>query len=370
MAVAAVDLPEWVETPALLLDLEVAEANVRRMQALCDDGGKRLVPHAKTHKLPTLGRLQLESGAAGLTLAKLGEAEVFAQHHLGPLFVANQVVGPRRAERLAALAVEGEVAVGVDNVANARALSEALSREGTEAGVLVEVDTGLHRGGLEDSEGVARLGTAVADLRGLRLEGVFTHEGHVYRLRMAEAIQGATEEAADRMRRAARALEKEGLPCERVSMGSTPSARFAASLDGINELRPGTYVFNDANQVALGAATVEACAATVLATVTSRPTLKRAVLDAGSKALSGDGPVPAARGYGLVVGHPDAVIERLYEEHAVVTVPPEAPLGVGDRVEVIPTHVCPVFNLFEAVHVVRDGRFLRTWFIAARGRST
>lgn len=364
------ELPPWTDTPALVLDLDVALANVREMQALSTRHGKALVPHAKTHKLPFLGQLQLEAGAKGLTLAKLGEAEVFADYGLSPLFVANQVVGRARYERLAALARRAEVSVGVDDPTVAQALGEVLVAGGVEVQVLVEVDTGLGRAGLAEPEAVADLAKRVDGLPGLAFGGLFTHEGQVYRLTTPEEIRRATEEAARRLRRAVVAVEARGLACERVSMGSTPSARFAAPLEGINELRPGTYVFHDGNQVALGVAPVEACAAVVLATVTSRPTPKRVILDAGSKALSGDPPGPAAPGHGLVKGLPEARIARLYEEHAVVEVPADSGLRVGDRVAVVPTHVCPVFNLFDRVHVVQGGRYRVTWGVAARGRST
>jgi D-serine deaminase-like pyridoxal phosphate-dependent protein len=233
-------------------------------------------------------------------------------------------------------------------------------------GVRVEIDTGMHRAGVAPAAAPA-LARRVSELPGLRLEGVLTFEGHAY---AASDLAAATHAAAAAMVETAEALRAAGLDAPVVSLGSTPTARLAAAEPGVTEVRPGTYVFHDRTQVAHGAASAADVAATVLATVVSRPAADRAVVDAGTQALSSDrlNAPGAPVDFGAVAGTGWPVV-RASEEHGVVQVPPDAELAVGARVALVPNHVCPVVNLFDEAVIVEDGAVVGRWRVAARGLS-
>ncbi len=345
-----------IDTPALLIDADRLRANVEAMAAAARDGGVALRPHAKTHKMVEVAALQLEAGAAGLTVAKLGEAEVFVDGGCEDVLIAYPLIGDTKLERLAALARRARVAVALDSLEVARALAQT----GAEIRVRIEVDTGQHRAGVLPGD-VAALAREVAAL-GLHVEGVMTHEGQAY---AAEDLAAATHEAAVKMREAAASL-----PDAVVSLGSTPTARFAAREPGVTEIRPGTYVFQDRTQIAHGAATPTDLAAFVLATVVSRPAPDRAIVDAGTKVLSSDrlNAPGAPVDFGAIdqTGWP---LVRASEEHGIVAVPPGASLRIGDQVRIVPNHVCPVVNLFDEAVVVEGDREIARWRVAARGAS-
>jgi D-serine deaminase-like pyridoxal phosphate-dependent protein len=362
-----------VETPALVVDRRVLEANVARMAALARDAGVALRPHAKTHKLPQVARLQLAAGAVGLTVAKLGEAEVFADAGVRDLLVAYPVVGAAKLARLAALARRDgvRVAVAVDAPATAAAIGAAAREAGVRIGVRVEVDTGLRRLGAGTPEEAAAIALAVVEVDGLDFEGVMTHEGHAYAAVDEVELRELARAACAALVAAADAVRAAGVSCPVVSMGASATARFAVEVPGVTEVRPGTYVFNDRSQVAHGAARPEDVAATVHATVVSRPSPRVAAVDAGTKALTSDRMiVPAATpDFGEVAGA-GWPVTRASEEHGLVAVPADAPVAVGDRLAIVPNHICPVVNLFDAVAVVEGDRVVDRWTVAARGRLT
>ena len=367
-----------VDTPALVVDRDVLRANVAAMAALARDAGVALRPHAKTHKLPQVARMQLDAGAAGLTVAKLGEAEVFADAGASDLLIAYPLVGELKLARLVALARRlgsepgGRIAVTVDAVGTATAISRAVAAAGVEVGVRVEVDTGMHRLGLEPaSAALIELARAVAALPGLRFEGVMTHEGQAYQATSETELERAAAEACDAMVASAEAIRAAGVDCPVVSMGATATARFAAGHPGVTEIRPGTYVFNDRSQVAHGSATAGDLAATVLATVVSRPSAQVACVDAGAKALTSDRMIaPGADGDFGAVAASGWPVARASEEHGLVALPAGADVAVGTRVAIVPNHICPVVNLFDAVTVVERGHVVDRWPVAARGRLT
>ncbi|WP_034262848.1 alanine racemase [Actinospica robiniae] len=355
--------PEGFATPALTVDRDVLERNIGRMARYAATGGFALRPHAKTHKCPQIAELQLAAGAVGLTVATIGEAEVFAATGARDLFIAYPLwLDEGKRDRVAALAANVRLSAGVDSAESAQRLI------GTGALAVIEVDSGHHRTGVQPAE-AGTVAKAVRSL-GLDVEGVFTFPGHgmahdpdatptQVRLHAARDQEKALAEAADSLRAA-------GFEPNVVSGGSTPTA--ALREDGvISELRPGVYVFNDAMQVALGSCTIEDVALSAVATVVSVPAPDRFVLDAGSKTLGAD--VNGwARGYGLVPGYPGAMITQLSEHHAVVTLPLDTRSPrLGDRVTVIPNHVCNAVNLADELLVVRDGRVVDRWPVAARG---
>jgi D-serine deaminase-like pyridoxal phosphate-dependent protein len=357
---------EDLSTPAVVVDLDVLERNISRMAARARDAGVHLRPHAKTHKCPEIGRLQRDAGAWGLSLAKVGEAEVFVAAGFDDLFVAYPVVGADKGRRLLELSDRARLAVGVDSLEGARTLAEPFRSAGRTLDVMLKVDVGYGRVGVLPERAV-ELAVGVAELPGLRLRGVFTHAGHGY---LAESKAGVDEIArleGARLVEAAGRLRGAGLPVDEVSVGSTPTAALAMRVAGVSECRPGNYVFHDASQVALGTCAVEDCALSIVATVVSVPAPERAVVDAGSKTLSSDPLRPKPGGYGQVLGRASR-IEKLSEEHGVIAVAPGEAFRVGERVRILPNHACVVANLHDRLVGVSGGRVETVLAVAARGR--
>ncbi|MBI4185017.1 MAG: alanine racemase [Proteobacteria bacterium] len=361
-----------LDTPALVVDLDRLAANIRRMQALAERFGVGLRPHIKSHRLPPVAHMQLQAGAAGITVAKLGEAEVMSDAGIDDIFVANQVVGAAKMARLARLARRVRIAVGVDHPDQVAMLSATFAEEARPIEVSIEIDTGQRRGGVLPGAPAGELARAIAGAPGVRLRGVFTHEGHDYDAPTKADIPAVARKAQEDMLASRRAVEQAtGGPCL-VSIGSTPSLIGGADiLPGIDEIRPGTYVYFDACQARIIGHT-EWCAATVAATVQSIPAPGRLVLDAGAKALTKEQRGPGVlhrEGFGLLVGHPEARIASLSDEHAVVEAVRAADFRVGQVVEILPNHICPVTNLYDVAYIARAGIVDGWWRILARGRS-
>ncbi len=359
---------EVIDTPAMVVDEAILHRNIAEMQSFAASVGVALRPHAKTHKTPQIARLQLAAGAAGLTCAKVGEAEVFVDEGgVDDVLLAYPVVGEPKIRRLLSLMERAHLTVAVDTHEAAIALSDAMTANERVLDLYIEVNTGQDRAGVLAGEEAVALARELARMPGLRPVGVMTHEGHAGASSPAEIAETAVN-AGRALVATAAAIRAEGIPIDHVSVGSTPSSRFTPTVPGVTEMRPGTYVFNDNNAFRHGAIGPDRCAARVVATVVSRPAPSRAIVDAGSKALAYD-PSPSHPGHGYVVGHPAATIVRISEEHGVVLLPDgEAGFAVGDRVEIIPNHVCPAVNLTDELIVVRDGRVIDTWRVAARGK--
>lgn len=350
-----------VPTPCLVVDLDRAMANLRRVQRYADAQGVALRPHVKTHKTPYFARLQGAAGAVGLCVAKLGEAERFADAGFDDLVMPHTVATPDKAARAVALAQRVRFAIGVDHPDQVAVLAAAARGAGRPLAVRLEVDAGAGRGGAPP-ERVADLARLVRAAPGLRLEGVYAYEGFTYGARDRDELVARHDAAQRLLLDAAAAARADDDGPWAVSLGSTPSALAEVPLRrGITEVRPGTYVFGDATQ-APWAGGPEHAAAHVHATVVSVQG-DRAILDAGSKALTSDRR-PGQEGHGLLVDH-GLVVARLSEEHGVVE--GAARLRVGQRVRVLPNHVCPVANLFPALHVVRGDEVVDVVPVVARG---
>jgi D-serine deaminase-like pyridoxal phosphate-dependent protein len=338
------DLP----TPAILIDGPTVRRNVARMADFAKAHGLRLRPHTKTHKSVMLGRMQVEHGAVGLTVAKAGEAEVMAEA-ADDLLVAYPVVDARRCAALARLARDRTVRVAVDSTASADALSAAAQSAGSTIGVVVDLDVGLHRTGAQTPQDALALAQHVARRASLRLDGLMFYPGHVggpsgRQDEQLAAVDGMLEESLDLWRR-------HGLAASIVSGGSTPTALQSHRLRHMTEFRPGTYIFQDMNGVRGGFATLEDCAARIVATVVSTAVRGQFVIDAGSKTLTMDrcGSAPDS-GHGLVVEYPDARIVKLTEEHGQVDASAcERVPKIGEAVTIIPNHICPCVNLQDRV---------------------
>lgn len=349
-------------TPYLAVDLARLRRNVRAVAEAADAAGVALRPHVKTHKCPELGRMQLAEGAVGISVATLGEAEVFARHGFTDVFVAYPLwVDRARAHRLRDLLTRCRLAVGVDSVAGAAALGRHLG--GTALSVLVEVDSGHHRTGAPP-ELAGQVGTA-ARRAGLSVRGVFTFPGHSYA--PDAAVRAAADERAA-LATAAESLRSAGLEPEVVSGGSTPTLADSLADPGpLTELRPGVYAFGDAQQWELGHTGPDRIALTCRATVVSHAG-GRVVLDAGSKVLGADR-APWASGAGRLLGRPAARVVQLSEHHAVVDWAGRSLPALGTVVDVVPNHVCNAVNLVDVLYVDHAGD-VRQWPVAGRGHNS
>jgi D-serine deaminase-like pyridoxal phosphate-dependent protein len=348
---------EDLETPVPVIDLDRVERNLAKMQAYCDRWELRLRPHIKTHKLPTFARRQVELGACGITCQKLGEAEVMADAGLDDILISYPLVGAEKAPRLAALARRARMSVAVDNPLALETATQAVRMAGHEIGVLVEFDSGSKRTGVVSVDQALDLARAVLAAQRVRFDGLMTYP----------SMAATAEFVAEAKRRFADAE----IPISVVSGGGTPNAWQAHEVAGLTEVRVGTYIYHDRATVAAGAATLDDCALHLHATVVSRPTQDRAVIDAGSKSLSSDLVAPSVGpGYGMILGYPNAIIERLNEEHGVIDLSRcGAKPALGERVSILPNHVCVVSNLHDDVVMTRDGCVIDKWRVAARGRT-
>jgi D-serine deaminase-like pyridoxal phosphate-dependent protein len=346
-------------TPYLRVDVARLRANIATTAARAATAGVSLRPHAKTHKSPEIARLQLEAGAVGLTVATLGEAEVFVDHGVEDLFVAYPLwLSDDAARRLRDLAGRADLAIGVDSAASARRAGALLAGAGV--AVLVEVDSGQHRTGVAPAE--AGPVAAAAAESGLAVRGVFTFPGHGYSPGLTAV---AADDEAAALGTAVASFRDSGLEPDIVSGGSTPTLEHTHT-EHLTELRPGVYVLGDAQQWELGVMAPEAIALTCRATVVSHAG-GRLVLDSGSKALGADR-AAYATGAGRLLEHPDARIVQLSEHHAVVDLA-GAPLpALGARVDVVPNHVCAAVNLADTLWA-DDRTALVPWPVAARGRN-
>ncbi len=359
-----------LDTPALVLDLDVVEANIARTVEIAKAAGARLRPHIKTHRMLAVAQLQIEAGAQGICCAKTGEAEVFADGGIDDIFIANQVVGAAKMRRLRALAERVRLAVGVDHSDQIDLLNQAF-RSADPLDISIEIDVGQRRTGVVEPHEAVDLAQRVLDAPGLALRGVYTHEGHDYAAQDDADLAVIADQAQRQMLEAAQAIrDATGAPCE-VSMGSTPSLFARKFHAGIDELRPGTAVFNDGSHANFLGHT-DWCAATVLATVVNLPAPDRVVVDAGAKALTSDRRGPSIlenSGFGMVVGRPDATIVSLSDEHGVLSVPDAGAYGIGGVLRIIPNHICPCVNLYDHAFVARAGIVQDVWEVSARGQS-
>ena len=345
-----------LDTPALVADLDVVTRNVARMQARCDSLGLRLRPHIKTHKLPAIAHLQVRTGAVGIACQKLGEAEVMAAAGLRDILLTYPLVGARKARRFAALAREVTMAAVGDSAVVPRGLSVALEEAGAQADFLVECDTGYGRTGVQTPEAAAELAVLADGLPGLRFAGFMTYP--------------TMPESGEWLTTAVDAAAARGLEATWISGGGTPAARWEATRHApvLTEVRAGTYAYNDRMCLADGSAEVADCALHVLATVVSRPTADRAILDAGTKALTSD-TMPGLDGYGRLLEYPEARVPQLNEEHGYVDLTAcEGRPEVGEMVTVIPNHACGTTNMFDEVVAHRGGEVVAVWPLAARGK--
>lgn len=361
-----------LDTPALLIDREIMLDNLRFMQAYADRQGVALRPHTKTHKMPRLARIQEELGAHGITVAKVGEAEVMAQEGLNDIFIANEIVGLQKLARIRKLAESVEISFGLDSLEQAEQVEAAFAGAKRPAFVLIEIEVGENRSGIIRDEDFVALLTYLKHCHNIHLKGVFSHDGGSYQAASVAACREIHLEAQRRTLHFVALAQKAGIALETVSIGSTPSLMHDFPiLEGITEIRPGTYIFMDASQ-ANAYGSLQRNAATILATVISRPTPERVILDVGAKGITAQTRsvgICATRGLGLIKGWPDVEIYDVYDEHAIIYNSAfRDAVRVGDKVEIIPNHICPVVNLHEVAYLVSNGQVVEEIPVLCRGK--
>lgn len=348
-----------LDTPALIIDLDIFEKNLRRVADYAKSKGLRLRPHTKTHKSPEVAKRQLELGAAGLTVAKIGEAEVL-MGSLDPtdLLVAFPIFGGKKVERLKNVAAKTPVTVAIDSLPAAHEL------EGSGVSVLVEIDVGLGRVGVTPAEALD-LAREIQKVPGIRFRGITFYPGHI-----KGPDPAALSLLSETVGNTVRDFRQAGIHCEIVSGGSTPALYHSHEIEGLNEIRPGTYVYNDLNTIASGACTLEDCAASVLVTVVSTPRANTAIVDGGSKTFSSDRLNNSTDvTFGRVVEAPGCRFHKMNEEHGFFdTASAERQLETGEKIRIIPNHVCVAVNLHETVYGVRGGEVERAWKVEGRGK--
>ncbi len=344
-----------IDTPAVLIDLDVAEANIDRFQAHCDRHRLALRPHIKTHKLPMLAKRQIAAGAVGITCQKISEAEaMISEGGIDDILLTYNILGAAKLARLRALAARVRLSVVADSPVVAQGLSAAFADASEPLRVLVECDTGAGRCGVTSPEAAAGLAARIAALPGLHFAGLMTYPP-----------VGAEAAVQDWLARAKALIQARGIAVEVISSGGSPGMWQAQDVPAATEYRIGTYIYNDRSLQARGTCGWADCALTVLATVVSVPTQGRAIIDAGSKILTSD--LLGLDGYGHILGRPDIRIAALSEEHGTLTADPIG-LKAGDRVRIVPNHACVVSNMLDRVELLRGGEHLETVAVPARGQ--
>jgi D-serine deaminase-like pyridoxal phosphate-dependent protein len=358
-----------IDTPALVVDLDIMERNLSRAASYAREHGLRLRPHAKTHKSIRLARRQLQSGACGLTVAKVSEAEVMIEAEPESLLVAYPVIGRAKLERLMHVARRTGVTVALDSMFAALQLSVAARAARVQAGVLAEVDAGLGRVGVSPGEPLLELARGIRSLSNLSLEGIAFYPGHVKSWDAAGSASFAG--VAEMLRETLLAFRRAGIGIRIVSGGSTPTLFHSHQMPGLTEIRPGTYIFNDVNTVHSGGCSWADCAASVLATVVSTAP-GRMIVDGGSKTFSSDRLAnPEDATFGCVTDAPCARFHKMNEEHGFIDITRvKREFAIGDRVRIIPNHICVAVNLHDRIYGLRGNAVEEIWKVDARGKLT
>jgi D-serine deaminase-like pyridoxal phosphate-dependent protein len=349
-----------IDTPALLLDLEALEANLKWMSNFFAHRHCKLRPHFKSHKCTTIARMQLKAGAIGMTCAKLGEAEVLADAGIRDILIANQIVGPLKLARLMALCGRADPMVAVDSSENVKMLSEAATAAGVTIRVLVEVDVGMGRCGVLPGSPALELARLIAASPGLVFSGLHGYEGHCVDLRDATERREKTARSLNLLVETRRQIETAGLPIKIVTGGGTGTYDITGDCEGVDEVQAGSYAAMDWWYSDIRPEFKQAM--TILATVISRPGPELLVVDVGRKGFGAEWGAPRVR-------LPDSkVISYSSEEHMKISVPGETAIKVGDRIQIIPSHGCTTSNLYSEFVAHRDGLVMDTWLIEGRGK--
>ena len=361
-----------LDTPALLIDKRIMQENIDSMQSFADRNAVRLRPHTKTHKMSSLAKMQEAAGAAGITVAKVGEAEVMASVGLSDIFIANEIVGEQKLSKIRALAESIDISFGIDSIFQVDEIERVFDGASKKAQVLIEIEVGEKRSGVIEEKYYSALLEAVRQSRNVEFRGVFSHDGHTYKAKRADEVKYLYEEAARRTIRFARMASEAGFEVDTVSIGSTPPFILGLDIpDGVTEIRPGTYILMDAGQSNV-IGNFDSSAATVLTTIISKPTHARVITDVGAKGITMQTRtkgVTATDSLGLIREFEGVYIDSVFDEHAIIYDESfSRQVEIGDKVRIIPNHICPVSNLHESAFLIEDGEVVRELEIDCRGK--
>ena len=364
-------LHKTMDTPALIIIEDRMDRNILHMQTLADENYSWLRPHIKTHKSVDIAHRQITLGATGITTAKLSEAEIMYGSGINDIFIANQITHPLKINRLKMLHAQCRVIIGMDNEQQIELLRPAFQKTIRPLEVRIEIDSGFGRCGVKENKVLLNLAQKISAEPWLLLEGIFTHAGQVYSAGSEEEVAKIGDAEAKAAELAHTFLHRKGIEVQTVSVGSTPTAKYAVRNDTVNEIRPGNYVFYDGIQLALGSARAESCSLFVMATVISQPQKDQIVIDAGSKALGldrGAHSLQLISGYGTPINI-EATIERVSEEHGILKLKQAQMINLGSPVIILPNHACSVANLFEKYYLISEHLEVEMINISARTKS-
>lgn len=362
---------EDLKTPAILLNLDALENNIKVYQELCDKNGKELWPMIKTHKSTELLKMQMEAGIKGALCGTLDEAEACVKAGLKRIMYAYPVASKESIKRVIELTKNSDFIIRIDNLDGAKMLNESAMSENVVVSYTIIVDSGLHRFGVP-VEKVVEFANELKNMKGLKLRGISSHPGHVYASTCNDEIHKYVIDECETLAKAKKYMNEAGYELEYVTSGSTPTFHESVNNENINVFHPGNYVFLDSIQLSIGIAKEEDCALTVYATVISHPSKDLFICDAGAKCLGLDQGAhgnSSIVGFGTVIGHPELIVDSLSEEVGKLHVHGETNLKVGDKVEIIPNHSCSTANLCSFYTATRNGEAVRSIPVDVRGNS-
>ncbi len=358
-----------LSTPYVYVDLTKLDKNIEQMESRLSNSGIEHWPHIKTHKSIEIARKQLAAGAKGITCAKLSEAEVFVNAGIKNILLAYPIVGQDKLARLEKLVEKTTIRTIADSLVVAQGLSKVGESAGHKIEVLIEIDGGSHRGGVQSGKDTLDFAKELLKLPGIELKGLFTYVGQIYSFDSEEEVKQEAKREAELLLENKELLNLNGIEVEITSGGSTLSSFYAEQLKGISESRAGNYVFGDINAVSHGIYSPEECALRIRSTIVSIPLPGHATIDAGSKTLTSDLSV-AGSNYGFILGKPEVEIVNLNEEHGYLRFDPEKySFEIGDQIEIVPNHSCVIPNLNESVHAFKNGEYMREISIDAKGKN-
>ena len=364
---------QHIDTPALLIDEQALTSNIKYMQDYADKHGVKMRPHTKTHKMSYLAKLQLEAGAKGVAVAKIGEAEVFAQKGIDDIFIANEIVGEDKLKRIAELSKKITISFGIDSIFNVRQAEEVFAENNTVANVLVEIEVGENRSGVIEKSDFQNLLDELKQCSHVKLRGVFSHDGNSYHAKDADECKQIFIDSQIRTLEFAQMARDNGFDIDTVSIGSTPPFILGFDVvEGVTEVRIGTYILMDASQSNV-IGTFDRCAATILTTVISKPTDERVITDAGAKSMTmqeRSGGICATKGKGIIKNSGGIAVTSVYDEHGIIySRKLHENVEIGDKIEIFPNHICPVCNLYDKAYLVSNGKIIKEVEVDARGKA-
>lgn len=361
-----------LDTPSLLIDKEIMIKNCIDMQEYANKSNVDLRPHTKTHKMPKLAHMQIDIGAKGIAVSKVGEAEVMAKNGLNNIFIANEIVGETKLLRIKKLSDSIDISFGLDSIPQAAMIEKIFQKSSKPAEVLIEIEVGEERSGIIEETIYIDLLNYLKKCKNIHLKGIFSHDGHSYSAKNIEECKEIHLRSQKRTLHFANIAKEMNFKLDTVSIGSTPSMMHNFPiLEGITEIRPGTYIFMDASQGNAYGST-NRCAATILTTVISLPTSERIITDVGAKGITTQTRSKgfcATKGLGLIKGWSDVSISNVFDEHAIIYNKKfHDSLKIGDKIEIIPNHICPVVNLHETAYLISKGQVVEEIPVDCRGK--